>query len=42
MTSPLKDNPLHNPDESLDEEIEKVINEDAADYLMMIFGDVSR
>lgn len=38
MKSPLKDNPLHNPAESLDKEIEKVINEDAAGYLMMIFG----
>lgn len=32
MKSPLKDNPLHNPAESLDKEIDKLINENATEY----------
>lgn len=35
MKSPLKDNPLHNPAESLDKEIDKVINEEALLYLLV-------
>ncbi|KGM07174.1 hypothetical protein LP43_0782 [Methylophaga thiooxydans] len=35
MKSPLKDNPLHNPAESLDKEIDKVINEEAVVYLLI-------
>lgn len=35
MKSPLKDNPLHNPAESLDKEIDKVINEEAIVYLLI-------
>lgn len=35
MKSPLKDNPLHNPAESLDKEIDKVINEEALVYLLI-------
>ncbi len=36
MKSPIKDNPLHNPAESLDKEIDKVINDKAIQDLMMI------
>lgn len=36
MKSPLKDNPLHNPAESLDKEIEKLVHEDATTYIFLI------
>ncbi|MCX4190829.1 nuclease-related domain-containing protein [Methylophaga sp. OBS3] len=36
MRSPLKDNPLHNPAESLDKEIEKLVHEDATKYIIML------
>jgi len=36
MKSPLKDNPLHNPAESLDKEIEKLVHEDASTYIFLI------
>ena len=36
MKSPLKDNPLHNPAESLDKEIEKLVHEDATRYIFFI------
>jgi len=34
--SPLKEPPLHNPGQSLDEEIDKVMNEDGGSYIVMI------
>lgn len=36
MKSPIKDNPLHNPAESLDKEIDKIINDKAIQDLVMI------
>jgi hypothetical protein len=36
MKSPLKDNPLHNPGETLDKEIDKLINDDAMSQVMLI------
>jgi len=36
MKSPLKDNPLHNPAESLDKQIEKLVHEDASTYIFLI------
>lgn len=34
MKSPLKDNPLHNPGETLDREIETLINDEALKYII--------
>jgi len=36
VKSPIKDTPLHNPAESLDKEIDKIINEKAAQDLLII------
>lgn len=36
MKSPIKDKPLHNPAESLDKEIDKIINDKAVQDLMII------
>ena len=36
MKSPLKDAPLHNPGETLDKEIDKLINDDAMSYVVAI------
>lgn len=36
MKSPLKDNPLHNPGETLDKEIDKLINEEAMGLVVML------
>lgn len=36
MKSPLKDKPLHNPGESLDKEIDKLINDDAGIYIFLV------
>jgi len=36
VKSPIKDNPLHNPAESLDKEIDKIINEKAGQDLLII------
>lgn len=35
MKSPIKDNPLRNPAESLDKEIDDLLNEDVATYIMI-------
>lgn len=37
MKSPIKDNPLHNPAESLDKEIDKIINDKMLQDFMMAF-----
>jgi len=36
VKSPLKDNPLHNPGETLDKEIDKLVNDEAMSLVMML------
>tara|TARA_R110002111_G_scaffold120260_2_gene183330 strand:+ start:4468 stop:4599 length:132 start_codon:yes stop_codon:yes gene_type:complete len=36
MKSPLKDSPLHNPGETLDKEIDKLVNEEAMGLIVLL------